>query len=122
MDALEGVGHQINLKFNVLTREVFMRTIQEGSRIIHLSSDVVAGSYLVLEKEWGLADYVGRNELEMLADSQLLATSGVEVVVLAIPHSESIAKFIYEQLGAKHVIYFRFDRYSQELDLTRTSV
>ena len=75
----------VNLKFDVLTRDLLDYVNTYGCRVLHLSSDVFTPDHLCIEGKDGQIEYISLSELKNLLGSN--GKLNVDVVVLAIPES-----------------------------------
>jgi hypothetical protein len=72
MSRISMIGRQINLRFDVATRNNLNQASVKGSRILHFTSDVSNLDYLVLESEYGgLVDEVNVHELHKILGENL---------------------------------------------------
>lgn len=76
----------MNLKFDVLSRELLEYVKSYGCRVLHLSSDVYHQEYLCIEGKNAEIDYISIAELKTLLTTENTKLN-VDLVVLAIPES-----------------------------------
>ena len=99
-----------------------MSTFEKGARILHLSSELVSETHLILEDENCLADKISLKDLEDLRSGHTrfqlggIKDQGLDVVVFAMPLAEKIAKVFTDKLNVPHVIFFNFPNFSYSID------
>lgn len=94
------LGKEIQVKYDLLTEEVLRYVAEFGSRVLHLTSDVIGEGCLCIEGEIGMCKRMGVEELREFfcktlkidQNSQKMERSPlpVDVVVLAIPDSTDL--------------------------------
>lgn len=97
----------MNLKFDVLSKELLDYVKQYGCRVLHLSSDVYSVDHLCIEGKNGEIEYLSINELRDIL-KQPNSRLNVDVVVIAIPESLKLAQ-LFVEMGVPHVIAFDFE-------------
>eukprot|EP00347_Sterkiella_histriomuscorum_P024050 403332474 len=100
------INKVVNLKFDVLSRELLEYVKTYGCRVFHVSSDVYHPDYLCIEGKNAQIEYISIKEMKNLlkpANSRL----NIDLVVLAIPESEKLAQAFVE-MGVPHVVFFDF--------------
>ena len=97
---------EVNIKVDLLTRKSLEQAI-EGSRILVLSSDVYSDMHLVCEGNCTAADRLTAQEIKSILGTDL-GTQGIDVVILAQPHSVDLGQFFRTELDVPHVIAFDF--------------
>lgn len=101
---------QVNIKFDLLNRELINYIKNNGCKIWHISSQVYDRERLAIEGPNGLVEYLSRDDLrDMLGDRT--KPLNVDLVVLALPLSDQILAPLFVQLGVKNVVAFNFDLY-----------
>lgn len=108
----------ICLKFEIGTRLNLIQQIEQGCRVLHISTAIPHNNKLVLEKEDFSADVFDHNTLASLLEDKL-RVHGVELVVLATPYSAELAEFFYSTLLVPNVICFDFKQYPEIKYLTQ---
>jgi hypothetical protein len=122
-------GQQINVKFDILNRELLDYVKVHGCKLLHLSSHVFEEGKLCLEDgKSGMIEYLTIDNLTkcLLPDSPVHnhAHTGMEsshhhshacglnvqLVVLAIPVSKELAKALVN-MGVKHVVSFGYESF-----------
>ncbi len=86
MDTLRKQNKVVNLKFDVLSREMLEYVKMYGCRVLHISSDVYHVDCLCIEGKNGEIEYISSNELRRLITPKQ-GRLNVDVVVVAIPES-----------------------------------
>ena len=94
------LGKEIQVKYDLLTEEVLTYVAEFGSRVLHLTSDVIGEGCLCIEGEIGMCKRMGVEELREFffktlkidQNSKKMERSPlpVDVVVLAIPDSTDL--------------------------------
>lgn len=97
---------EVQIKFDILTKELLTYVAQHGSRVLHLTSDIVDHNSLTLEGKNGICTKISKNDLYQLFSNQSTKLS-IDVVVIAIPDSTNIAE-TFEVLGVPHVLAFDY--------------
>lgn len=108
----------ICLKFEIGTRMNLIQQIEQGCRVLHISSMIPHSEKLVLENQDFSADVVTIELLEKLLEDKLVV-HGVELIVLAMPFSFKLAEFFHTRLKVPSVICFDFKQVSQVKYLTQ---
>ena len=105
-------NQQLNLKFDLLNRDLIQYISTNGCKIWHISSQVFERERLCIESPNGLVEYLTRDQLrEMLSNES--KTLNVDLVVLALPLSDDILAPLFVKLGVKNVVAFNYDIYVQ---------
>lgn len=118
VDTLINDNKIICLKFEIGTRMNLIQQIEQGCRVLHISTVIPHSDKLVLENEDFTADVLTMDLLEKLLEDKLVV-HGVELVVLAIPFSHNLAEFFYNRLKVPNVICFDFEQVAQIKYLTQ---
>jgi Ni2+-binding GTPase involved in maturation of urease and hydrogenase len=110
--ALKKTDMYVCLRFNIANHKNLKRYIEEGCRILQLSSEVHDEDSFILEGKHG--------ECSALAYSDLAAqicklTHQIEVIVLAMPNSTKGAKVLVDGKAAKFSVGFDFPQYTGEV-------
>lgn len=66
LEKIRSVDKSIKIKFQIATLSNLMSTFEKGARILHLSSELVSETHLILEDENCLADKISLKDLEDL--------------------------------------------------------
>ena len=99
----------LNVKFDILNREVIENTKQYGCKILHLSSHVFEEERIALEGNNGLIEYLTIDQLRQAFEPSAPSTSlDIHVVVLAVPLSHRLAH-TFLSLGVRHVLTFGYE-------------
>ncbi|TNV87843.1 hypothetical protein FGO68_gene1372 [Halteria grandinella] len=102
----------INVRFDQLNLEMLDYVKNNSCRVLHISSDVYRKDSLCIEGENGLVEYINLEDLRNILQPQSKVLQ-VDVVVLAIPDSEEIAK-VFIELGVPYVVAFEFNENADE--------
>lgn len=86
-----------------MTKQSFQETIDYGTKLLHITSDVVLDNKIAFEKDLGEVKKLSMQKLEKLMINSL--TNRVDVVGVAIPASVHIGE-VFQRKGAKHVLCF----------------
>lgn len=115
---LQRENKSIFLKSDISTRENFKKYIKEGCRVLHFSSNMPQKDALVLETNRFYADPIRISELALIF-GPISERLGLDLVVLAIPFSVSIAKYLKDELGVNHVVCFDYEEFPLYKHLTQ---
>jgi hypothetical protein len=108
----------ICLKFETATRNNLIQQIEQGCRVLHVSTVIPHPNKLVLENEDFSADVIDLNTLGRLFEEKMRGF-GVELVVWATPNSLELAKFCFDHLKVPNVVAFDFKQYPETKYLTQ---
>lgn len=80
---------------------------QSGSRVLHLSSDLIDENNLIVERENGVVRLLSITKIEqmLMPHTQLTGKLPMDVVSVAIPNSRKIGE-VFSKLGVPHVLTF----------------
>jgi NADH/NAD ratio-sensing transcriptional regulator Rex len=99
----------VDVKFDLLNRELLENVIKYKCKILHLSSTVFDSERLCVEGEYGEIEYLSSEDIKSIFSSKDERLD-VDVLVLAIPESTKIAQ-TFINLGVDHVIAFDFEQF-----------
>jgi hypothetical protein len=102
------------LRFNIANAKNIKRYVEEGCRILQLSSEVHDADNFMLEKRSGECAPLPYTELaaQIVKDAH---SHQIEVIVLAMPGSKKGAKVLVDGKAAKFTVGFDFPQYSGEV-------
>ena len=63
VEHLEKTGKQFKVKFDILNKRMLTEIAKEGSRVVHLTSDIFDKDKLWVEGSYGIANEIYTNEL-----------------------------------------------------------
>ena len=120
LDVLSQRGKELNVKFEVMTRQTLGEALNSGCRILCLGSENVSKEGLVVEdsncrpalisyeelKQLFHDGYARRHKLE--SDDFASSDKRLELVILASRNDSKFAKWLVEEAHVPHVIYFEF--------------
>ena len=95
------VNLQVN--FDILTKSALKQTIANGSKMLHITSDVVKEDALVVEREHGICESIKTKQLSDMIEN--IGVNRIELISVAIPKSVSIGE-VFRRKGTKHVLCF----------------
>ena len=113
LSVLKDSNKEICVRMDIASRKNICDYLLEKCLILHISSDILSSTHIILEGERGLADRLTFHEFSDLVGGNL-HQHGVELVVLALPLSVQFGEFCHEKLGVKHVVCFNFLDYPQD--------
>lgn len=92
----------LQVKFDILTKNSLRETLAQGSKLLHLTSDVVLDERIALEGDLGEV-----KEFSMRKLSQLIynLSDRIDLIGIAIPNSRHIGE-VFLAKGVKHVLCF----------------
>lgn len=103
----------MNVKFDILNREILEFARTYGCKILHLSSHVFEEDRIAIEGPNGLIEYLSIDQLRTLLEPHSSSHLEVDLVVLAVPQSHKLAQ-VFLSLGVRHVISFGYDQFLRQ--------
>ena len=92
IDRLEDTGKQFKVKFDILSLKFLKDIARNGSRLLHITSDIESENTICLEGRHGIAnDYPLKtleNKIRLISRDGLL----VDVIGIGIPNSVNVGK------------------------------
>ena len=109
-------GIEIQIKFDFLNSDLLRSAIEQGTRVLHISSDIYDSETLFIEGELGLCQKLHISDIKSYFRSYQASglhaaktSLPVSCVVLAIPNSTKIGE-LFSDMGVDHVVTFDFER------------
>ena len=96
----------LHVKFDILTKKNLNEVVHRGSKLLHITSNIVRKDHsrLCFEDRFGECKVLKMKQYsDMLRQYQV--ASNIEVVGIAIPQSLDIGE-VFKQRGVKHVLCF----------------
>ena len=96
--SIKETNKAMRLKYDILTEDFLVNIAKSGTKLLHLSSDIIASEYLCVEGENGVCEKIHENRLfDLLEQNCEDPRTGekklkIDVVSLAIPDSDGIGK------------------------------
>ena len=73
----------LQVSFDILTKSALKQTVNSGSKLLHITSDVVKTESLVVEREHGISESI---KIKQLSDILVnLGADRIDLVSVAIP-------------------------------------
>ena len=66
MDNLEATGKQFKVKFDILSKRFLKEVAKNGTRLLHLTSDIGDENKLIVEGRYGIANDLPNKRLDQL--------------------------------------------------------
>lgn len=103
--ALDDTDKQFKVKFDILTNKLLKDIAKNGSRLLHITSDIDHSDKLCVEGRYGICNEIPLKRLE--ATFKQISPFGlqVDVVGIALPRSVKVGK-VFKNVKVKHVLCF----------------
>lgn len=99
---LRSAKENLQVKFDVLTKNALRETLDQGSKLLHLTSDVVLDGRIALEGDLGEVKEFNTRKFGNLMYN---LSDRIDLVGIAIPNSRHIGE-VFLTKGVKHVLCF----------------
>jgi len=105
MSALSDTKKEFKVKFDILTNQFLSDIAKNGSRLLHITSDVAFEDRLCVEGFYGISCEIPLRRLEQIFKNHQHFGLQVDVVGIALPQSVKVGR-VFKNLQVKHVLCF----------------
>ena len=108
LQRLEDTGKQFKVKFDILTNQFVKEIAKNGSKLLHITSDIEAPKKLCVEGRWGVCNDITLKSMEKTFKQISPFGLQIDVVGIALPNSTDIGH-VFKNANVKHVLCFDID-------------
>ena len=87
---LSDTGKQFKVKFDILSSKLLKDIAKNGSRVLHLTSDIEGSTELCLEGRYGICNKLPLKRLESMLKQISPFGLQIDVAGIALPHSVNL--------------------------------
>ena len=102
---LNDTGRQFKVKFDILSNKLIKDIAKNGSRVLHITSDIEGSNELCLEGRFGICNKLPLKRLESTFKQIALYGLQIDVAGIALPHSVNLGR-VFKNSQVKHVLCF----------------
>jgi len=104
---LEETNKQFQVNYDILSEDLLKSVAEHGTRVLHISSDMIDEDSLCVERDFGVARFLSLSRIEQLLKPHTEESGRLpmDLVCIAIPSSRKIGE-VFDKLGVPHVLTF----------------